>query len=122
MEEKTKSLLFLAAAAVFYDASKPSVQLPVPVKAMVKVSSGLIAAQALEGMGYSRLMSSGIAVLAVGAYEIYQRSRGSLSVRGELGERPSFAGDAWDWEDGFVGAPGQDYSFTRRPGYNDKNY
>lgn len=22
----------------------------------------------------------------------------------------------------FVGAPGQDYSFTRRPGYNDKNY
>ena len=21
-----------------------------------------------------------------------------------------------------VGAPGQDYSFTRRPGYNDKNY
>jgi hypothetical protein len=117
MEEKTKSLLFLAAAAVFYDASKPSVQLPVPVKAMVKVSSGLIAAQALEGLGYSRLMSSGIAVLAVGVYEIYQRSRGSLSIRGEFG-----AGEFSGLEDAYVGAPGQDYSFTRRPGYNDKNY
>lgn len=117
MEEKTKSLLFIAAAAVLYDVSKPSTQLPVPVKAMVKVSSGLIAAQALEGLGYSKLMSSGIAVLAVGAYEIYQRSRGSLSVRGELA-----AGEDWSGYDAYVGAPGQDYSFTRRPGYNDKNY
>jgi hypothetical protein len=36
--------------------------------------------------------------------------------------RSRLSSHATGWDQWYVGAPGQDYSFTRRPGYNDKNY
>jgi hypothetical protein len=72
------------------------------------VCSLLGAALAAYGLSHINSRYAGYLAAAYVGSEVFLPSQVKILTAG-----PGF------W---YVGAPGQDYSFTRRPGYNDKNY
>lgn len=58
-------------------------------------------------------------LIAETAFSFGAGAGASVAIQQCMGLKP---GQRLSWDQMHVGAPGQDYSFTRRPGYNDKNY
>ena len=88
MEKKTLSLIQIAAAALFYTnaARKPTrrglggPEVSVPMHATMKAFSGIMAFEALKGLGYSDALSAGLVLASVGAWEWHLVSSGQSSA------------------------------------------